>query len=78
MVYSDECFVRPTNIGIEFCRKKDDEDWLDERFIKQKQQSEMGIHIWAAISSEGLLGLEWLNPTIGETADSASYYINTL
>lgn len=77
MVYSDECFVRPTNIGIEFCRKKDDEDWLDERFIKQKQQSEMGIHTWAAISSEGLLGLEWLNPTIGETADSASY-INTL
>jgi hypothetical protein len=65
MVYSDERFVCPTNIGIEFCRKKYDEDWLDERFIKQKEQSEMGIHIWAAISSERLVGLQWLNPRIG-------------
>ncbi len=65
-------------LGLNFVeRKKDDEDWLDEKFIKQKQKSQMGIHIWAAISSEGLLGLEWLNPTVGETADSASY-INTL
>jgi hypothetical protein len=25
----------------------------------------MGIHIWAAISSKGLLGWQWLNSTIG-------------
>jgi hypothetical protein len=56
MVYSDECFVHPTNIEIEFFRKRNEENWLDERFIKQKQQTEMGIHIWAAISSKGLLG----------------------
>jgi hypothetical protein len=37
MVYSNECFVRPTIIGMEFCQKKDDEDWFDESLIKQKQ-----------------------------------------
>jgi hypothetical protein len=34
-VFSDECFVKPSKTGIDFCRKLDNEDWLDERFIKQ-------------------------------------------
>ncbi len=66
-VFSDECFVKPTKTGIDFCRKFDNEDWLDERFNKK---GEIGIYIWAAISCEGVLTVEWLNPVKGETSDS--------
>ncbi len=69
-MFFDEYFVRPVKTGIEFCRKFDHEDWCDEHFISQKQQAELGIHIWAAISSVGLLGIERLNPQAGEIADS--------
>jgi len=31
--FSDECYVVPKHFGIEFVRKRDDEDWIDERFI---------------------------------------------
>ncbi len=31
MICSDECYVRPKNIGIKFCLKKDDEDWFYKR-----------------------------------------------
>jgi hypothetical protein len=33
----------------------------------------MGVHIWAAISSEGLFGVEWLNSTPGKGVDSELY-----
>ncbi len=69
-MFSDECFVRPSKTGIEFCRKFDHEDWCDERFVSETQQAELSIHIWGAISSGGLLDMEWLNPKAGETADS--------
>ena len=73
LVFSDECFVRPTKTGIEYCRKMDDEDWCNKEFIKEKNQYDMGVHIWAAISSEGLVGVEWLNSTPGKSVDSERY-----
>jgi hypothetical protein len=51
----------------------DDEDWCSKEFIKEKNQYNMGVHIWAAISSEGLVGVEWLNSIPGKGVDSESY-----
>ncbi len=41
--------------------------------MSEKRQAQLGIRIRAAISSEGLLGIEWLNTPAGERADSDRY-----
>lgn len=55
MVFTDECKVFATHQGIEFIRKKDEEDWLDHRFIKQTTAFTKGVMIWAAINATGVL-----------------------
>jgi hypothetical protein len=69
--FSDESFITPTKMGLQFFWKKPDEDWSDEKFRKKEKKKPVGIHLWRLITSEGFKKLVW---TEGITWMNGEYY----
>ena len=55
VIFTDECRVLATHQGIDYIRKKDEEGWLDSRFVKTTTAFTKGVMIWGAINSKGVI-----------------------
>ncbi|KAL4500709.1 hypothetical protein ABPG72_019943 [Tetrahymena utriculariae] len=71
--WSDKCYIKLDNVGIQFLLKKDNEDWFDQKFLyENKKENNQTLMIWAMIDEYGLVRMKWLNKD-KKTIDSAKY-----
>ncbi|KAL4492610.1 hypothetical protein ABPG72_007723 [Tetrahymena utriculariae] len=71
--WSDECYIKLDNVGIQFVLKKDNEDWFDQKFLyENKKENNQTLMIWAMIDEYGLVRMKWFNKD-KKTIDSAKY-----